>query len=143
MKIFFFIINGAAGNGKSKKTWSRLKRLLDKKNILYRYYFTQYPNHSEAITKKIVHSERGKIAAIITVGGDGTIHEVVNGLMNHSNVNIGFIPAGSGNDLQEGFKFLSNSSKALEFILNFDRSIPKVDVGSFQLNNMSGKTSIY
>jgi diacylglycerol kinase (ATP) len=139
LKIFFFIINGAAGNGRSKKTWSRLKRLLDKKNILYRYYFTQYPNHSEVITKKIVHSERGKIAAIITVGGDGTIHEVVNGLMNHSNVNIGFIPAGSGNDFARGFQIPKSSSKALEFILNFDGSIPKVDVGSFQLNNMPEK----
>jgi diacylglycerol kinase (ATP) len=44
--------------------------------------------------------------ALIAVGGDGTLHEVVNGLMNRADskrVPIAFIPNGSGNDTCHGF----------------------------------------
>lgn len=44
--------------------------------------------------------------ALIAVGGDGTLHEVVNGLMNRADsqrIPIAFIPNGSGNDTCHGF----------------------------------------
>lgn len=54
----------------------------------------------------------------MAVGGDGTLHEVVNGLMRRSDkkkIPMGFIPAGTGNDFCRNF---SNESveRGLDFL---------------------------
>ena len=48
-----------------------------------------------------------KFSAILAVGGDGIIHEVINGMMRRADkrkVPIGLIPNGSGNDACGGFQ---------------------------------------
>ena len=60
-----------------------------------------------------------KYDALIAVGGDGTLHEVVNGLMNRSDgkqIPIAFIPNGSGNDTCYGLG-VTTVDQAIDFIL--------------------------
>ncbi|WP_338452412.1 diacylglycerol kinase family lipid kinase [Niallia oryzisoli] len=140
LKKYYYIINEAAGNGRAKQTWEKIKRLLDNYNIQYQSYFSKYPSHPEVIAKEIAQSVPGKIAAIIAVGGDGTIHEVINGLKEYSNVKFGFIPTGSGNDFARGFLIPRDPEKALEFILSFDEQLPRIDVGSYHLNHNQEKS---
>ena len=60
-----------------------------------------------------------KYSALIGVGGDGTFHEVVNGMLHRPDrkrIPVGFIGNGSGNDTN--ITFNSNSiNKALDFIV--------------------------
>jgi diacylglycerol kinase family enzyme len=62
------------------------------------------------------------------VGGDGTLHEVINGLLNRKDkqkIPIGFIPNGTGNDLVACFG-VKTAQEALKFVLKGD--VIKMDV---------------
>lgn len=88
----------------------------------------------------------GEIAAsggkdIIAVGGDGTFHEIINGIPDLSSVNIGFIPLGSGNDFASTAKLpKGNILKALDVILN--HKIRQIDyiqfIGGLRCLNIAG-----
>jgi diacylglycerol kinase (ATP) len=130
MNMLFFIINVKAKNGKSLKTWRKLNKILEKQSIPYRSFFTHYPGHAEVLAKQIAQIHGEKALGIIAVGGDGTIHEVVNGLSGFPSMKIGYIPAGSGNDFARGFRLPRKSKEALLFILsNFLRDVPLIEVG--------------
>ena len=52
------------------------------------------------------------------MGGDGTLHEVINGFSNFDNVNLGLIPCGTGNDFASALKLPKDPVKALDLILD-------------------------
>jgi diacylglycerol kinase (ATP) len=63
-----------------------------------------------------------KFCAIAAVGGDGTIHEVVNGLMHRKDnrrLPVAFIPNGTGNDTLFSLG-VTTINQALDFILKGD-----------------------
>ncbi|MBK7133302.1 MAG: diacylglycerol kinase family lipid kinase [Bacteroidales bacterium] len=94
------IVNPNAGNGKGKKDWERIAEIFTKHNIPIVPHFTE---------KKGAAKEMAQVAAkegfrkIISVGGDGTLNEVVNGIFSQdhcspSEFTLGLIPVGTGND---------------------------------------------
>ncbi|WP_062233710.1 diacylglycerol/lipid kinase family protein [Fictibacillus sp. FJAT-27399] len=113
MKLYLFIIH--ANNKKAQKTWKAVKKILSAEDVPYRSYYTESEGHALEIAKKISYINRDQIEAIITVGGDGTIHEVINGLKDMPEVPVGFLPGGSGNDIIRGLGF--NKKKSLAYIL--------------------------
>src|SRR4030067_1060961 len=59
---------------------------------------TVYPTHATELTRQA--AEEG-YELIISVGGDGTVHEVINGLMSvppEQRPKLGVVPVGTGND---------------------------------------------
>lgn len=86
-----FIVNPAAGRGKSLKIWNKIK---DKINFPYEFVLTKAPG--EAVDIAAGARDRG-FTRVVAVGGDGTICEVVNGLV-LKDLEMGIIPAGTGND---------------------------------------------
>ena len=57
---------------------------------------TQDPGHGTALAAQ---AARDGASCVVAVGGDGTVHEVANGLLRHSGaVSLGVVPVGSGND---------------------------------------------
>lgn len=98
MEKFLLIANPAAQSGKgaliAEKAASILRAGLAEDGLSV--VFTNQPNHASDIAKRAEG-----FSAIIALGGDGVIHEVVNGLMNREENNrphLGVIAAGSGND---------------------------------------------
>lgn len=76
---------------------------------------------------------------IIAVGGDGTLHEVVNGVIQSGNkdVVVGLLPFGSANDF---YKTLNGGSTVEQLInLATKKSYQEVDVGCISYNDLSGK----
>jgi len=65
---------------------------------------------------------------VIAAGGDGTIHEIVNGLMvdGRSEANLGLLPIGSGNDFASGLGLYSDLDSAIKNI--FTGSARLIDV---------------
>lgn len=122
--MYCFIVNKTSGSGRALKTWDHIKNKLQKKNIPYRVHFTQQPNHATELVHELRRSEEPR--AIIAVGGDGTIHEVINGLVG-STIPLGIIPAGSGNDFCRGMGIPLQYDKALERILKNEQKV--IDVG--------------
>ena len=72
------ILNPNAGGGKAKKEWSNIKKELEKKAISYDVSFTNAPKEAAVLTQKAIAEGARNI---ISVGGDGTLNEVLNGIM--------------------------------------------------------------
>ena len=74
---------------------------------------------------------------IIAVGGDGTMHEVVNGTVKDKNITFGFIPGGSGNDFSRGFQIPADPVEALEVILRLTKTSRSavIDVGKITMKD--------
>lgn len=136
MKMYIFIINPISGSGKALKVWDKIKQELEKKKVEYRSFFTKYPGHASEIAQQVAELHQDKLEAIVAVGGDGTIHEVFNGLTNYSALPVGYIPAGSGNDFARGFSIPLSPLKALQFLLKRKgKGGRKIDIGRYQFSN--------
>jgi YegS/Rv2252/BmrU family lipid kinase len=88
---------------------------------------TVYPGHAIELAKQA--GEQG-YDMVIAMGGDGTVHEVVNGLMQVPEERrpiLGVVPAGSGNDFAHGIHASPEQSKALTCALNGEAST--IDLG--------------
>lgn len=97
---WFTIVNPNAGNGKGKKDWERISCLFAREDIRIISKFTERKGQATEFASEAVGSGFRKI---ISVGGDGTLNEVVNGIFNQnycppSEVTAGMIPVGTGND---------------------------------------------
>ena len=97
---FLIIINPNSGKKKSVSVFKNiLKPSLELNSINYKTKTTTYSGHSEQIIESI---NLLNFNAILVLGGDGTMHEVINGLLKREdgiNLPIGNIPTGSGNSL--------------------------------------------
>lgn len=76
----------------------------------------------------------------MSLGGDGTINEVINGLTNLSKWEIGIIPAGSGNDIAAKLNIpIKKPLKALNLILNGEaKKMDLIDVNGMKCINIAG-----
>ena len=89
------IINPAAGGGRSVETWKAAQQILAGAGWDLHVAFTRYRGHATELAAEAV---RQGTRLVVAVGGDGTAHEVVNGLPIPGTVNFGLIPGGTGND---------------------------------------------
>ncbi len=142
-KFYIFIINPKAGNGRGEKVWEKVKRNLQEQNIPYRSFFTQRPGHGKDIAQQMAHIHHEHLKGIVTVGGDGTMHEVINGLSHHPAIPVSFIPAGSGNDFARGFKIPRATAQALLHIVSKKSRIRRFDIGEYRLRKRKHKPSFF
>ena len=126
MKICI-IINPNSGKKKALKIFQSIKPLLNQKKIHYDLYTTNYSGHAINIVSELTIK---KYNGLIMIGGDGTFHEIVNGLMNRKDqkkIPIGIIPGGSGNSFL--YDLYQDPLIALKEIINFKkRSIDIIEV---------------
>ncbi len=125
------IVNVQAGAGNAKKVYAISKEFLNKKNIEFIPYFTEYAGHEKKITryllKKILMEWKPTIdnfPLLVVLGGDGTLHEVINVLQDHPNIPIGYIPGGSGNDFARGVSLSRNTKEALVRLTSLSQPSP-------------------
>jgi len=83
---------------------------------------TKYPGHGLELARNAV--EQG-CDLLIAVGGDGTVHEIVNGLVVDDKVEttLGIVPIGSGNDLAFGLGLTKNIQEAVKTIFSGQRRV--------------------
>ncbi|MEW5323361.1 diacylglycerol kinase family protein [Geobacillus thermoleovorans] len=129
---FYFIINPAAKNGRSVLIWKQLQPLLDREGIIYQAYWTTRKGEGKEIARRI-GEESVEPTVIAAVGGDGTVHEVVNGAGSFPHVAIGCIPAGTGNDFVRGFRLARKPKQALRQLIDDVRfgKVLAFDLGRF------------
>jgi len=82
---------------------------------------------------------------LIAAGGDGTMSEVVNGIMQvekskRENLIVGLYPFGSGNDFARTFKLSKKLSDLKDLILNDSTS--QIDIGKIEYKNMKGENVV-
>jgi diacylglycerol kinase (ATP) len=137
MEHLYFIVNPLAKNGYGLTIWKTVEIALRKENILYHVFFTEYAGHAKEIAEYI--GIKDQKATVIAVGGDGTIHEVVNGTVDFPHLTVGTIPAGSGNDFARGFSIPRKPLEALQLLKTKLKQSPiYTDVGKM-VNSQSKK----
>ena len=94
-KRLLFIYNPLSGTGAIKSALSDIMDIM----IRADYEVTVYPTQAKGDAIKKAFEEADNFDRIVAGGGDGTLDEVVCGLMkSKKNVAVGYIPAGSTND---------------------------------------------
>lgn len=132
-----FIINPHAGRIKKP---AKLKKFIDLihehfEDVLDRIEITNGPQHATKLTKEAI---KDGVKTIVSVGGDGTHNEVIHG-MTGVHVDLGLIPAGSGNDFVLGLKLEKNPFKCLKKMRNYvARPIDIGKVNDFSFLNVMG-----
>ena len=97
-----FIVNPIAGSGRAHGLAPRIEAWLAEQGIAGRLLETREPGHAERLAAAATDLGHDRV---IAVGGDGTIQEVLNGLLaagvgqDGGPPVLGVIPAGRGNDL--------------------------------------------
>jgi len=112
------IVNPLAGgkNGKRMaKNLARIEKRLKERKVEYAIHFTEKPKHAVELTKTLIDNGA---TVIVCVGGDGTLHEVVNGFHSFDKCALGIIPCGTGNDFAEALKLEKDIDKAVDLILD-------------------------
>lgn len=100
---YVFIVNPAAGKENSEKMIrASLEKCFANRNEEYKMYLTEGRNYAYEIAK--AEAEKGDEVAIFACGGDGTVFEVLNGIVGFENASLGVIPVGSANDFLKFFK---------------------------------------
>jgi len=111
-----FIVNPISGIGKQKKIEELLETNIDKTLIDYTVRYTERIHHGKDLAREAV--EQGCFDAIVAVGGDGSVNDVVSGLVG-SNMALGIIPCGSGNGLARNLKIPLTPAHAIEVLNHY------------------------
>lgn len=109
-----FIVNPIAGSGRALKVSNNIKKICEEEMIDYQIIYTNKKGEATKIASRI----KGR-NIVFAVGGDGTLNEVLNGLMGSKNI-LGVIPAGSGNDFYRSLEKMNDQ-------------MPLIDIG--EVNN--------
>ena len=127
---WLIIVNPNAGVGKGGRDWQGISHLLNTVNINHLCVLTEHRNHADVLTNEFIGEGYRNIAV---VGGDGTLNEVVNGIFTQpfcdpSEITVGMIPVGSGNDWCRTFGIPFDYKKAVDILVQ--RKTMKQDVGT-------------
>lgn len=145
--IWYVILNPTSGNGKSLKNLGKLKKLFLKYNLPVKIVKSEFSKHEKILTQDAINQGFNKI---ISVGGDGTLHHIINGVMSqskikYSKITIGVIPLGTGNDWVKTYNIPSNIESAIKIIKSekyIYQDIGKIKIidsnDYFYFNNIAG-----
>ena len=108
-----FIVNPVSGIGKQKKIETILENTIDHSLLDYTVRYTERIHHGTELAREAV--QQGCFDAIVAVGGDGSVNDVVSGMVG-SDLALGIIPCGSGNGLARNLKIPLTPTHAVEAI---------------------------
>ena len=116
------IVSSRSGGGKARHDWPEIANLLKAKSIEFIASITDHAYHAIELAREAVLSGFRKL---LVVGGDGAVHEVLNGLYSQSEVSpsevaVGLIPVGSGNDWSRLHRIPADYGRAVDLIAEAD-----------------------
>ena len=113
------IVNPKASVGKCGKDWPEIQKLLINEGIDFDAVLTEYPRHAIEIVRNAI-VEQG-YRKFISVGGDGTNNEVINGIFTQdavptTEITMASLPIGTGNDWRRTFDIPLEYDKVVKII---------------------------
>lgn len=128
-KKLMLIINPRSGKTKKKKIFSSIEQTIRDGGWNTDTFYTEYRGHAAELA-----SHGPEYNRVVCVGGDGTLNEVINGLMTvDTRPEIGYVPAGSTNDFAVGLGLPRSIGKSTR--LASGEYISPIDVGAFTDDN--------
>lgn len=113
-----FVVNPAAGGGRGLRVWQAIEPVLSGLGVRAEHHLTE---RRGAATQLAAQACRAGHRMVVGIGGDGTIQEIVNGLVapdGRSSAALGIIPGGTGNDFSKMLGIPQEPPAALAALLN-------------------------
>ena len=132
--MYNIICNPVAGKGKTLRLLKTLENFLQSKNLDYTIYKSDNIGHATELCNTL--TKEG--CNLVCMGGDGTLHEILNGIDNIDEVTLGILPCGTGNDFAKSLGLpvddvvaafeiiLKGVAKPVDFIKMNDRRVMNV-----------------
>lgn len=113
------VVNPKASVGRSGEDWPIIKQLLINEGIDFDAILTEYQGHAIEIVRNAI-VEKG-YRKFVTVGGDGTNNEIINGIFTQdvvptTDITLAVIPIGTGNDWSRTFEFPQEYKKIVDVL---------------------------
>jgi len=137
------IANPRAGRGKVGEALPKIERILTETGLGYRVVQTTHPGHAtQAAREALQGGERYLVAA----GGDGTVHEVINGMIAGDqpivpDAVLGVVAAGSGSDFVRSFGLPGDAVQAAHHLAG--DSVRDIDVGKVTCTAAAAEVTRY
>lgn len=112
--MYYIIVNAAHLTGGKEKKLNIVKSVFESAGKPCCILPTKCKGDAKSITEKL--TSKGERNTVIAMGGDGTLHDVLNGFKDFENCSLGLIPFGTGNDFAEAAGIPSDVKKAAEII---------------------------
>ena len=132
------VVNPASANGVTARRWPEISALMKEAGLSFEALMTTAPEHATELTREAL---RGGCDLVVSVGGDGTHNEVVNGFFTpegplRTEAQLSFISMGTGSDLIKTLGVPKDPELALKHLL---RGSPReVDLGRLSFTNHRG-----
>ena len=143
MKDVVFIVNPNAANGAARKLWPGIAAKAQQRLGATRTLFTERQGHAIALARQAAQEGAG---LVVSVGGDGTMNEVVNGLMNDDGTPVnpetamGQISIGTGGDFRKTTGLPKEPDAALDWLVG--ESTKPIDVGRLRMIDGDGNQAV-
>lgn len=134
------IINPKSASGNTIKMWRDIQASIQRSLGTIEVLMTEYPHHATKIAREIAQEKnpQKKIGCLIVMGGDGSIHEVVNGLMDEDgkvinpDLKVGILNSGRGCDFIRTLGVPVIAGEAVSILVR--GSTRSVDVGQIKIH---------
>jgi len=126
------IVNPRAGMNRAGRELPTLMTALDASNSDYEVHATKHPGHA---TELAAIAAAAGASTVVAIGGDGTVNEVVNGLMQadpEKRPKLGVVAAGSGADFARSFDLPEHTNTAMRGVIGETR---RIDVGHMEFED--------
>jgi YegS/Rv2252/BmrU family lipid kinase len=135
--MYKIISNPTAGKRGNKQALALTKEVFDAAGVSYEVFETTCRGEAQDIVKKL--TEGGEEIKLVIVGGDGTLHETLNGIAEPEKCLLGIIPAGTGNDFAEAAKIPLDAKEAARLILEGEaKPTDYLEMGGVRCMNVAG-----
>ena len=125
-KRIMLLVNPNAGKGGYKTSLTAVIEEFCRGNYLPTVFFTRHSGHAPELVERYA----ADYDLVVCLGGDGTLSEVVTGMMNaHVKRPIGYIPYGTANDVARTLELSSHPTQAAKTIVK--GNLFPLDVGQF------------
>lgn len=112
--MYHIIANETHLSGKHAARLEEIKTVFDRAGKNYEIHPTRDKGDARKITEELTLKEGEHV--LVVIGGDGTLHDVINGIRNFDNCSVGLIPVGTGNDFAESAGIPLSPRHAAEII---------------------------
>lgn len=132
------IVNPAAGGGQARRAMGAVRAVVERRLGAVDHVVTERPDHAIALAREASESGRTRI---IAVGGDGTLHEVVNGVLasgRAEDVVVGFVGQGTGGDFRRTLGIAHRLDAYVEALAARHERL--LDVGALRYRALDGAT---
>lgn len=140
-KRIWAIVNPNAANGEVGRRWPNIRARMEVQLGAFDWFLTEGPGHASELARA---AAAGETHVVVCVGGDGTLNEVVNGVVGKGeegiDVALGYIPLGTGCDLARHLAIPLDLEEGLK-VLMAGREL-RMDVGKATFTDHNGNRTV-